>query len=113
MVWIKDLPPGKRRNELSIGLTEKEPHLYPKAFSTRPCLTGVAARSPKQHSFSERGGACAGRVADGSGSIASAAKDLGVTFQAVPTTYGSHVRGMCPVQTVNQYHARLKSWLSH
>lgn len=52
-------------------------------------------------------------VADGSGSIASAARDLGVTFQAVPTTYGSHVRGTYHVQTVNQYHARLKSWTNH
>lgn len=52
-------------------------------------------------------------VADGSGSIASAAKDLDVTFQAVPTTYVGHVRGVYHVQTVNQYHSRLKGWINH
>ena len=52
-------------------------------------------------------------VADGSGSIASAAKDLDVTFQAVPTAYVGHVRGVYHVQTVNQYHSRLKGWINH
>ena len=52
-------------------------------------------------------------VADGSGSIASAAKDLGITFEAVPTSYGGHVRGTYHVQTVNQYHSRLKGWINH
>ena len=43
---------------------------------------------------------------------ASAARDLGIILRAVSTIYGSHVRGTYPVQTVNQYHVRLKSWIN-
>jgi transposase-like protein len=50
-------------------------------------------------------------VADGSGTIKSAAAELGVALEALPAHAG-RTRGAYHIQTVNQYHERLKTWIN-
>ena len=48
---------------------------------------------------------------DGSGSLRAAAADLGVTTKSIAVSYdGRILEGVYHVQTVNNYHERLKTW---
>lgn len=48
---------------------------------------------------------------DGSGSLAAAARDLGIEHHALNFTAGIRVIGPWHIQNVNAYHARLKDWV--
>ena len=48
---------------------------------------------------------------DGSGSLAAAARDIGVEHHALNFTAGIRVIGPWHIQNVNAYHARLKDWV--
>jgi transposase-like protein len=50
---------------------------------------------------------------DGSATLRSAAAGLGVTAKSIAVTYDGRVQdGVYHVQTVNNYHARLKAWIN-
>jgi len=50
---------------------------------------------------------------DGSGAFRKAAATLGVTAKSIAVSYDGRVlEGVYHVQTVNNYHERLKSWLN-
>lgn len=48
---------------------------------------------------------------DGSGSLAAAAKEIGIEHHALNLTAGIRVIGPWHVQNVNAYHSRLKDWI--
>lgn len=48
---------------------------------------------------------------DGSGSLAAAARDIGIEHHALNFTAGIRVIGPWHIQNVNAYHARLKDWV--
>lgn len=48
---------------------------------------------------------------DGSGSLAAAAKEIGIEHHALNLTAGIRVIGPWHVQNVNAYHSRLKDWM--
>lgn len=48
---------------------------------------------------------------DGSGSLAAAARDIGIEHHALNFTAGIRVIGPWHIQNVNAYHARLKDWM--
>lgn len=48
---------------------------------------------------------------DGSGSLAAAARDIGIEHHALNFTAGIRVIGPWHIQNVNAYHARLKGWM--
>ena len=48
---------------------------------------------------------------DGSGSLAAAARDIGIEHHALNFTAGVRVIGPWHIQNVNAYHARLKDWM--
>lgn len=48
---------------------------------------------------------------DGSGTLAAAARELGIEHQALNLSKGERRRGAWHIQNVNAYHSRLKTWM--
>ncbi|CAM3735953.1 IS1595 family transposase [Roseateles saccharophilus] len=72
-----------------------------------PCATKAAVKQVLPQALAADAVLCT----DGSGTLAAAARELGIEHQALNLSKGERRRGAWHIQNVNAYHSRFKTWM--